>query len=51
LTRRSALGGYGTTANPVLEGCLSNVVGKADRRGNLYPTKQRPDQKIDAPWP
>jgi len=23
-------------------------VGKADRRGNLYPTKQRPDQKIDA---
>ena len=28
--------------------CLGNVVGKADRRGNLYPTKQRPDQKIDA---
>jgi phage terminase large subunit-like protein len=22
--------------------------GQADRRGNLYPTKQRPDQKIDA---
>jgi phage terminase large subunit-like protein len=21
---------------------------KADRRGNLYPTKSRPDQKIDA---
>ncbi len=35
-------------ANPVLEWCLGNVVGKADRRGNLYPTKQRPDQKIDA---
>jgi phage terminase large subunit-like protein len=34
--------------NPVLECCLGNVVGKADRRGNLYPTKQRPDQKIDA---
>jgi phage terminase large subunit-like protein len=34
--------------NPVLEWCLNNVVGKADRRGNLYPTKQRPDQKIDA---
>ena len=33
---------------PVLEWCLGNVVGKADRRGNLYPTKQRPDQKIDA---
>jgi hypothetical protein len=29
-------------------GCLANVVGKADRRGNLYPTKQRPEQKIDA---
>ena len=34
--------------NPVLEWRLGNVVGKADRRGNLYPTKQRPDQKIDA---
>ena len=34
--------------NPVLEWCLGNVVGKADRRGNLYPTKTRPDQKIDA---
>jgi phage terminase large subunit-like protein len=34
--------------NPVLEWCVGNVVGKADRRGNLYPTKTRPDQKIDA---
>jgi phage terminase large subunit-like protein len=34
--------------NPVLEWCLSNVVGKADRRGNLYPTKLRSEQKIDA---
>jgi phage terminase large subunit-like protein len=34
--------------NPVLEWCLGNVVGNADRRGNLYPTKSRPDQKIDA---
>jgi phage terminase large subunit-like protein len=34
--------------NPVLSWCLGNVVGKADRRGNLYPTKSRPDQKIDA---
>ena len=34
--------------SPVLEWCLGNVVGKADRRGNLYPTKQRPEQKIDA---
>ena len=29
--------------NPVLEWCLGNVVGKAYRRGNLYPTKQCPD--------
>ncbi len=34
--------------NPVLEWCLGNVVGKLDRRGNLYPAKQRPEQKIDA---
>jgi len=27
---------------------MSNVVSKPDRRGNLYPTKQRPEQKIDA---
>ena len=33
--------------NPVLEWCVGNVVGKADRRGNLFPTKQR-DGKIDA---
>ncbi len=24
------------------------MVGKPDRRGNLYPTKARPEQKIDA---
>jgi Phage Terminase len=34
--------------NPVLTWCIGNVVGKADRRGNLYPTKNRADQKIDA---
>ncbi len=33
--------------NPVLAWCIGNVVGKADRRGNPYPTKFRPDQKID----
>jgi phage terminase large subunit-like protein len=32
----------------MLERCLGNVVGKADRRENLSPTKSRPDQKIDA---
>ena len=34
--------------NPVLEWCMGNVVGKPDRRGNLYPAKQRSEQKIDA---
>jgi phage terminase large subunit-like protein len=34
--------------DPVLEWCLGNVVGRPDRRGNLYPAKQRPEQKIDA---
>ena len=34
-------------ADPALGRCLGNVVGKADRRGNLFPTKQR-DGKIDA---
>ena len=34
--------------DPVLEWCVGNVVGKPDRRGNLYPAKQRPEQKIDA---
>ena len=34
--------------NPVLEWCVGNVVDKTDRRGNLYPAKQRPERKIDA---
>ncbi len=33
--------------NPVLAWCIGNVVGQEDRRGNLFPTKQR-DGKIDA---
>ena len=28
--------------------CVGNVVRKPDRRGNLYPAKQRPERKIDA---
>ena len=28
--------------------CLGNVVGRPDRRGSLYPAKQRPETKIDA---
>ena len=34
--------------DPMLEWCVGNVVGRPDRRGNLYPAKQRPEQKIDA---
>ena len=33
--------------DPVLAWCIGNVVGQEDRRGNLFPTKQR-DGKIDA---
>lgn len=33
--------------NPVLEWCMGNVVGTQDRRGNFYPTKSKPEQKID----
>jgi phage terminase large subunit-like protein len=33
--------------NPVLAWCVGNVVSQEDRRGNLFPTKQR-DAKIDA---
>ena len=33
--------------SPVLGWCIGNVVGQEDRRGNLFPTKQR-DGKIDA---
>jgi phage terminase large subunit-like protein len=35
-------------ANPVLEWCISNVVGCYDARANVYPRKVRPEQKIDA---
>ncbi len=27
---------------------MGNVVGRPDRRGGLYPAKQRPEQKIGA---
>ena len=32
----------------MLEWCVGNVVGRPDRRGNLHPSRQRPEQKIDA---
>jgi phage terminase large subunit-like protein len=28
--------------------CVGNVADRPDRRGNLYPAKQRPEQRIDA---
>ena len=40
----------GFLTNPISLGSsrVGTTLGKADRRGNLYPTKQRPEQKIDA---
>jgi phage terminase large subunit-like protein len=32
----------------VLEWCIGNVVGRYDARSNVYPRKERPEQKIDA---
>lgn len=34
--------------NPVLEWCVGNLVGRYDARGNVYPRKERPENKIDA---
>lgn len=34
--------------NGVLSWCMSNVVGHYDARGNVYPRKARPENKIDA---
>lgn len=33
--------------NPVLTWAIGNVVGKYDARGNVYPRKARPEEKID----
>lgn len=33
--------------NPVLAWCIGNVVGHYDARGNVYPRKPRPENKID----
>jgi phage terminase large subunit-like protein len=32
----------------VLDWCVDNLVGNPDRRGNLYPAKQRPEQRLHA---
>ncbi|MBD0271677.1 MAG: hypothetical protein ICV73_07070 [Acetobacteraceae bacterium] len=40
-------GRLGHDGNPVLGWCIGEVVGHEDRRGNLFPTKQR-DGTIDA---
>jgi phage terminase large subunit-like protein len=34
--------------NGPLAWCISNVVGHYDARGNVYPRKARPENKIDA---
>ncbi|MEM9043506.1 MAG: terminase TerL endonuclease subunit [Pseudomonadota bacterium] len=34
--------------DPVLKWCIGNVVGHFDARGNVYPKKERPENKIDA---
>ena len=48
-TRRSDAGWQAAPRRqPRAHVVIGNVVGKADKRGNLYPTKGRPDQKIDA---
>jgi hypothetical protein len=38
----------GHDGNPVLAWCVGDVVGRPDRRGDLYPAKQRPERKTDA---
>ena len=47
-TGRDTLRAHRHDGSPVLEWCVGNVVGRPDRRGDLYPAKQRPEQKIDA---
>lgn len=34
--------------NPVMEWCIGNVVGRYDARSNVYPRKEKPENKIDA---
>lgn len=34
--------------NPVMAWCIGNVVGRFDARGNVYPKKERVENKIDA---
>ena len=47
-TGRDALLVHRPDRNPALGRCPGHVVGKADRRGYLYPAKQRPGRKTDA---
>ena len=35
--------------NPVFTWMLSNVTGKLDKKDNVYPNKERPENKIDGP--
>jgi phage terminase large subunit-like protein len=34
----------------VFEWMISNVVGHYDRKDNIFPVKERPENKIDGPW-
>lgn len=36
--------------NALLTWCIGNVVGHYDARGNVFPRKARPENKIDAAW-
>jgi phage terminase large subunit-like protein len=36
-------------ANPAMDWMMSNVVGHFDAKENVYPRKERPEQKIDGP--
>jgi len=47
-TGRDALLAHRPDRNPVLGWCVRNVVGRRDRRGDLYPAKARSERKIDA---
>jgi phage terminase large subunit-like protein len=40
--------GIAHDGNPVLAWCLGNIVGHYDAKENVYPKKERPENKIDA---
>jgi phage terminase large subunit-like protein len=40
-------GAIGHNANPILSWCIGNVVGHYDAKENVFPRKERPENKID----